>query len=317
MAEQSQPEEQNTQPLHDPLNPTPEERERIRQSLQAGRSRTRKTTGHTPPSSSAASNGWTSLADSAQALQSQISQIRAKIKRIEAEERAQFAAEGGVCFACRDKGACAECDRGRVVAEHERETAYRQRCKQLLADIPPRRRDNSLDSYPYQRLPGFLRAKLFLAEWDGKRGLVLKGGFGTGKTGILVGMLSEIAQQWARDAANTHRMRFLTCPDLMGFLRDGFDHDNKESYSDRLFRLRTVRLLAIDDLGAERATDWVREQLFEIINHRYEHRLPTFITTNYGLDELGDRIEPRVLERILEEAEVIDVDGPNIRRAGR
>lgn len=316
MDEQSQQPEPESQPLRDPLHPSEAERERLRKNLQ-GRSPTRKTTGRTRPSSSAAQSGWTSLGDSAQTLQAQIAQIRAKIRRVEADERAQFAAAGGVCFACRDTGACDVCERGRLIAEHEREQAYRQRCKQLLADIPPRRRDNTLDSYPYQRLPGFLRAKLFLAEWDERRGLVLKGGFGTGKTGILVGLLSEIAQQWARDPENTHRLRFLTCPDLMGFLRDGFDHDRKDSYAERLYQLRTVRLLAIDDLGAERATDWVREQLFEIINHRYEHRLPTFITTNYGLDELAERIEPRVLERILEDAEVIDVDGPNLRRGAR
>ena len=59
-------------------------------------------------------------------------------------------------------------------------------------------------------------------------------------------------------------------------------------------------MLILDDLGAEKPSDWVKEQLYVIINRRYENMLPTIITTNCTMNELKDRIGERTASRIIE-----------------
>ena len=243
--------------------------------------------------------------------------MRDRQRERERAERAAFHGAGGVCFYCRDRGACDDCGRGRRVRDEQRAAAIRERRVAMLKDIPPRCQQFSLDTYPYPRLPAYRAVRSFLASWDEHRGCMLMGTYGTGKTGLLVAMLREIASGWA-DANSTHRLRFLTGSDLMAFLRAGYNDDTRDRYEQRLAQLRTVRLLAIDDLGAERPTDWVQEQFFTIVNYRYEHLLPIFATTNYGLQELAERLGERVLERLMDCCQPIDFKGtPNLRLRGR
>lgn len=301
--------------FRDPLNPTSEERAALRERAAFQRNRTRTTTDNIKSISSAANSGLTPLSTELASAQEKIAQIIARNRQRKAEEESAFYARGGECFTCRDAGPCGECERGQIVLEHQREERRRDRRMDLLRDLPPRCQTFSLATFPYPRLPAYRTFTRFLEAWDERRGLMLVGSYGTGKTGLVAAGLRVVAERWDE---TTHRLRFLTGPDLMAFLRKGFDAGPKgESYEQRLYELRTVRLLVIDDLGAERPTDWVQEQIFAIVNHRYEHELPTWATTNYGLDELAERINPRVLERLLENAEVIDFAGhPNLRRGG-
>lgn len=57
-------------------------------------------------------------------------------------------------------------------------------------------------------------------------------------------------------------------------------------------------LLIVDDLGTESSTPWAREKLFQIFNHRYNHRLATVVTSNANLDS----IEPRICSRLCDTA---------------
>lgn len=312
----SQPQQPISPTFRDPANPTPEERAALRDKPAFRRNRTRTITANTSFISSAAKSGFSPLIPNPEATQEKIAQIIARNRQRRAEEEHDFYADGGNCFACRDTGPCNECERGMILAEHQREERRRDRRLELLRDLPPRCQSFSLDTFPYPRLPAFRSFRSFLDGWDERRGLVLVGSYGTGKTGLIASGLRVIAERWDE---TTHRLRFLTGPDLMAFLRRGFDAGKgEERYEDRLHELRTVRLLVIDDLGAERPTDWVQEQIFAIVNHRYEHQLPTWATTNYGLDELAERINPRVLERLLENAEVVDFAGhPNLRRGNQ
>ena len=65
-------------------------------------------------------------------------------------------------------------------------------------------------------------------------------------------------------------------------------------------RPRHVDLLHLDDLGAERATDWVLEQLYSIVNARYEEERSLVITTNLDPEQLAEQIGPRTVSRISE-----------------
>jgi DNA replication protein DnaC len=75
-----------------------------------------------------------------------------------------------------------------------------------------------------------------------------------------------------------------------------------------------VPLLVLDDLGSERVTDWVREQIFLIINSRYEEMLPTVVTTNDTLEELEKHVGQRIISRLMETCQGLILDGEDFRK---
>ena len=69
----------------------------------------------------------------------------------------------------------------------------------------------------------------------------------------------------------------------------------------------------MDDLGAEKPSDWVSEQLYMIINSRYEDMLPTIITTNCNTKELIERLGERTVSRIIEMTEPVTIKASDYR----
>src|SRR3954454_6981142 len=61
-------------------------------------------------------------------------------------------------------------------------------------------------------------------------------------------------------------------------------------------RLRNAPMMILDDLGVENPSPWAQEKLFQLLNHRYSHQLPTVITTNADLELLDPRIRSRLLD---------------------
>lgn len=225
-----------------------------------------------------------------------------------AARAARLANFKGKCRACFDVGECGECARGRTLAAANdvlRRAAAAAEAFDAL-QLPRRFTRYALDTYP-GNVDALAELRAFLDGWDGEEGLILAGAVGVGKTGLLVGALRHLLTERAdlRD-----RVAFITSTDLLDELREGFDDG---SYSRRLQRVRNVRLLAIDDLGAEHATDWARDRLYAVLNHRYEEVLPTFLTTNYGREPLAARIGERLTDRLIESCRRIVVPGGSLR----
>ena len=126
------------------------------------------------------------------------------------------------------------------------------------------------------------------------RGLWLYGSSGTGKTTLAM-LVSRIALESGRSVA------IYSLPKLLARIRRTFDAETGEqSYSDLFERLSTVDLLHIDDLGAENRTEWVLEQLYALVNERYEAQRSLVVTTNLEEHELEDQIGERVVSRLVE-----------------
>lgn len=142
---------------------------------------------------------------------------------------------------------------------------------------------------------------------DDGQGLILIGGYGTGKTHLAVAILHELLR---KDVAAL----FATVPELLEEIRKTFGGDKGSAKSNLLHSIKTAKFLILDDLGAEKATDWVREQLFMIINARYEDMLPTIITSNLLIDELEKQIGARTVSRIIEMCEGVIFDGDDYRK---
>lgn len=131
--------------------------------------------------------------------------------------------------------------------------------------------------------------------------LVLAGTMGTGKTHLLMAILN--AQPAERPTM------FVTTPNLLDMLRSGY---RKGDYEELLSICCNVALLAIDDLGAESETDWAAEKLFQIVNQRYQARLPLVVSTNVPVREL----EPRLASRLSDDdlATVMSLYAPDYRQ---
>ncbi len=109
--------------------------------------------------------------------------------------------------------------------------------------------------------------------------------------------------------------RLITSKHLLDAIKRGYDEG--DSYA--LESAETVQLLVLDDLGAERATDWAIETLSALIDVRYSTDHPTIITSNYRLGELrdmwGGRPGARIASRIAGSCNVLHFDGEDRRLA--
>ena len=97
-------------------------------------------------------------------------------------------------------------------------------------------------------------------------------------------------------------------------IRATYDDATEDRYVDFLDRLAAVDLLHIDDLGAESPSAWVLEQLYAIVNARYEDERAILVTTNLGdPDELADQIGHRTVSRLKEMCELLPLHGRDQR----
>ena len=201
------------------------------------------------------------------------------------------------------------CDGGGFVVDEEtaiavpcqcRETRInRAKARSLSAVVPRRFRGVSFDRAPVVDMdPSVVREVRRYVEavegnLDGGRGLWFTGDVGTGKT-----TLAMLVSRAALDAG--HSVAIYSLPRLLAEIRKTFDEDADRSYLGLLERLTSVDLLHIDDVGAERTSEWVLEQLYAIVNARYEDERAMVITTNLDHAELRDQIGERTVSRLIE-----------------
>jgi DNA replication protein DnaC len=166
--------------------------------------------------------------------------------------------------------------------------------------IPRKYRGVSFDRAPVPDLdPRVVRPVRRFVDEIGKqlaagRGLWFMGDVGTGKTTLAM-LVSKAALDNGRSVA------IYSVPRLLAKIRATYDADPGESsYMEFFERLVTVDLLHLEDLGAEKRSDWVLEQLYSLVNERYEEERSILVTTNLGLEELEAQIGPRTVSRLVE-----------------
>lgn len=187
----------------------------------------------------------------------------------------------------------------------------RSRSRGVASVIPERYRGVSFERPPVSDMARDMRARhvvgtvrAFVDDLDENlaagRGLWLMGGPGTGKTTL--GMLVAKA---ALAAGKTAGVYF--APKLLTRIRMTYQAaSDQDGYGPFFERLTSLDLLYIDDLGAERHTDWVVEQLYALVNERYEARRSVLVTSNaardvdQGLRALEEQIGARTVSRLIE-----------------
>lgn len=162
-----------------------------------------------------------------------------------------------------------------------------------------------------------IRARKMADDFDReKRGLFFIGDPGVGKTHLAVAILRQaILTQGTRGI-------FYDTRDLLKLIRGTYNDANKTTELDVLRPVMEAELLVLDDLGAEKTSEWVEETLNLIVNTRYNERRPTIFTSNYpdlppesnpGVTTLQERIGFRMRSRLHEMCDFLDLEGADYR----
>ena len=148
------------------------------------------------------------------------------------------------------------------------------------------RAGDTFETFALSKNPGMLKA-LEQCQRVGRgeaRSALLAGPPGTGKTHLAVAAMNEYGMQ---------RSYFWKVPDFLEWLR-------VTSYGEKVGVIRALKsyveqdfLLVLDDLGVQKDTDWVDEQLYRVLDARCDGGLPTIITTNQPANRIDDRLLSR------------------------
>jgi len=134
--------------------------------------------------------------------------------------------------------------------------------------------------------------------------LVLQGVNGCGKT-HLAAAIANYRLQASKPAL------FVVVPEFLDHLRSAFSPESRVSYDQLFERTKKAPLLILDDFGEQSTTPWAQEKLYQVINYRYNARLPTVITTTCSLDEIENPISSRLADPRL--SLVLNIMAPDYR----
>lgn len=137
------------------------------------------------------------------------------------------------------------------------------------------------------------------------KGLLLWGSVGTGKTYLAACIANELID-------NDYLVKMAKLSELANQIQGMFE--GKQEFIESLNK---YTLLILDDLGAERSTEYMKEIIFNIIDSRYRSGLPFIVTTNLTMNEMkqpSDIGYARIYDRVLERCHPIQVDGVSRRR---
>ena len=203
------------------------------------------------------------------------------------------------------------------------------------AHIPPRYFNcafNNFDLYPERGGPrneSLWRAleitQAYRDEYplvDGK-GLLLTGETGVGKTHLMVALLKGLIEKGAEGL-------FLDYQELLKRIQSSYDPTALTAERQVMRPALETELLVIDDLGANRISEWVEDTINYLLNHRYNEKKITLLTANLGQERMGgtpgsrftrpsfeERLGARVASRLHEMCRVVEIIGDDYRKRAR
>ena len=149
------------------------------------------------------------------------------------------------------------------------------------------------------------------------KGLYLYGNFGCGKTYLISALFNELAK-------NGTKSTIVYFPEFLRSLKATFGKEDSD-YEERFDVVKEASLLLLDDIGAEKLSDWARDEVLGVIlQYRMEEHLPTFFTSNLSIKELEEHLQigrnsedkikaRRIIERVKYLTNEIEMNSVNRR----
>jgi len=192
----------------------------------------------------------------------------------------------------------------------ERGFSYPKQLEAIKKSLPPRYKDIEPDFAMLRKLE--------------TQSVLLTGAVGSGKTRKLLETMTAYLIEHCQNKAFYYfengyvpvtpkqvQGLFLSVPMVLFQLKEEFDHHPQgESLLERMIK---APVLFLDDLGAEKASEWVKEQLYIVINERYNWVRPVLLTTNLTAKEIADNYGDRFASRIVEMCEIVNYGGTDKR----
>ena len=193
------------------------------------------------------------------------------------------------------------------------------------AKIPRRYEHCELDNFdnPFQNRSteiARVAAEKFVSEYPMPQpfGLLFMGPQGIGKTHLAVGIIKKLIRQKSIPCL------FCTFPELLKEIQNSYNPNTQSSELALLEPILETQVLVLDELGAQKPSDWVRDQVAYVLNYRYNENKVTIITTNFLdhgpeaskpalTDSLAQRIGDRIRSRLYEMCKDIKMDGKDFR----
>lgn len=181
----------------------------------------------------------------------------------------------------------------------------------ILEVMPPRYKDLKPDYELYKQLSA--------------KSLLLTGAVGSGKTRKLLEiMIAHLLDTYSKRYTDifyesgfikveksTIEKSFLSVPMVLFKLKEEFD--TSRTGASLLNQMIKTPVLFLDDLGVEKASEWVKEQLYMVINERYNWIRPIVLTTNLTIREIAEHYGDRMASRLVEMCQTINYGGNDNR----
>jgi DNA replication protein DnaC len=224
--------------------------------------------------------------------------------------------EPAICALCYGSGMEIVAGKGARPCECRKQKSHSNQIEK--AKIPRRYTDCHFQSYkaqnPFQERAFKYSWKLAMEYPAVERGLLLMGSVGVGKTHLAVSILKALTERG-------FSCRFYEFGALLKEIQNSYNPVSQVSELKVLQPIFDAEILVLDEIGASKPTDWVRDTMAHIINTRYNDKKLTIFTTNY-LDErkaereetLEDRIGVRLRSRLFEMCKTVHIEGHDFRR---
>jgi len=246
-------------------------------------------------------------------------------ERVQAcEQHGEFTSKGERYFGRREVWtgcpACAELARQQQAAADQLAAAQleRERLESFIerAAVPRRFIGRTFDNFnattpEQQRALDVARgyADTFDQRFKAGHGLVFSGMPGTGKSHLAAAILQVVLPR--------HTGLYVTCMGLIRMVRNTWRRDSAQSEQDVLNMLAGVDLLVIDEIGVQYGTDGEQTVLFEVLDQRYQDKVPTILLTNQDKDGFKGYVGERSFDRLTETSRWVAFDWASHRAAAR